>query len=144
MMSQDMPTVNPVCLFFFPVLGAQAYLMQRNSRALTRSALTRYYLEGDCPRASLGLSSLFSTSSAPLDFRISGRATSTLSGTTSPPDGRRVSLRDKQWKRSPSVGFLTPWITWLFGVRFSLCGARRSVVGNVCIPCQTPVLVSTN
>jgi hypothetical protein len=53
--SQDMPTVNPVCSILFPLLGARAYLAQRGSRALTRSALTRYYPEGYWSQSSLGL-----------------------------------------------------------------------------------------
>jgi hypothetical protein len=44
--SQDMPTVNPVCSIPPPLLGARAYLAQRDSCALTRSALTRYNPEG--------------------------------------------------------------------------------------------------
>jgi hypothetical protein len=51
-MYQDMPTVNPVCSILSHILRAQAYLMQRDSRALTRSALTRY---GYWSQSSLGL-----------------------------------------------------------------------------------------
>jgi hypothetical protein len=52
--SQDMPTVNPVCSILSPLLG-RAYLAQRDSRTFTRSALTRYYPEGYWSQSSLGL-----------------------------------------------------------------------------------------
>jgi hypothetical protein len=54
-MSQDMPTVNLVCSILSPLLGASAYFAQRDSRALTRSVLTRCYPEGYWSQSSLGL-----------------------------------------------------------------------------------------
>jgi hypothetical protein len=53
--SQDMPAVYSVYSIISPLLGARAYLAQWDSRALTRSALTRYYPEGYWSQSSLGI-----------------------------------------------------------------------------------------